>query len=508
MGQCVLGRGVAADVEAVRPRRLAVGAGSAQRAPLQRQGVGAGAVEPGVLPGLEVLAARRADRVGQVLETGVSPRVLAEVVLQPGHERLLAGVRAELLEHRLALEVGDGVEVGHRLGHVLHLAADGVGARAHVDAVALDLAAGQEDRPAVGVLGRADGRPAGGPGGEGLVEPQVVPPTHGDQVAEPHVGHLVQEDLGHPAALVRGGGAAEEDAVPPRHAAPVLHRAAHVGHEDLVVALLPERHAEVLTEPRQTLLGELEELLGIAVEHQLEGLAAVETEVVATALGPELVERAGVDHGDVRRQPRRVSERPEPTAVGQVGDRLGRGVAGDRPRLGGTGREAVHRLEVGLVEVGPDVAGHVGLPRVPHVDELVAGVDRAFDAVTARRVRLGGGHDEHVLGLQVGERQPATLDRGQVEVDAVEGGVPDLGHAVDEAAGARLRGRRTSPWRSPRGSDPRTALGSRRRRRSAAPRSARRAPRPRCGSGWLGGGGVGQGSLLVSRRPEQPSGPR
>jgi len=32
-----------------------------------------------------------------------------------------------------------------------------------------------------------------GPLGERLVEPQVVPPRHGDEVAEPHVRQLVQD---------------------------------------------------------------------------------------------------------------------------------------------------------------------------------------------------------------------------------------------------------------------------------------------------------------------------
>ena len=68
-----------------------------------------------------------------------------------------------------------------------------------------------------------------------------------------------------------------------RDAAPVLHRATDVGHEDLVVALLSEGHAEVLAEPRQPLLGEIEQLLGVAVEQLLERLPAVRAEVVVAA---------------------------------------------------------------------------------------------------------------------------------------------------------------------------------------------------------------------------------
>ena len=32
------------------------------------------------------------------------------------------------------------------------------------------------------------------PGGEAFVEPDVVPPLHGDQIAEPLVGHFMRDD--------------------------------------------------------------------------------------------------------------------------------------------------------------------------------------------------------------------------------------------------------------------------------------------------------------------------
>ncbi len=34
------------------------------------------------------------------------------------------------------------------------------------------------------------------PGGEAFVEPDVVPPLHGDKIAEPLVGHFVRDDDG------------------------------------------------------------------------------------------------------------------------------------------------------------------------------------------------------------------------------------------------------------------------------------------------------------------------
>jgi len=34
------------------------------------------------------------------------------------------------------------------------------------------------------------------PGGETLVEPQIIPPRHGDEITEPLVCHLVRDDHG------------------------------------------------------------------------------------------------------------------------------------------------------------------------------------------------------------------------------------------------------------------------------------------------------------------------
>ena len=42
--------------------------------------------------------------------------------------------------------------------------------------------------------------------GEGLVEPDAVPPLHGHEVAEPHVGELVGDDVGDVLQLGLGGG--------------------------------------------------------------------------------------------------------------------------------------------------------------------------------------------------------------------------------------------------------------------------------------------------------------
>ena len=68
-------------------------------------------------------------------------------------------------------------------------------------AAALLLAKADEDLPLGAVVVLAAQRHEGG---EGLVQPDPVPPAHRDEVAEPHVGELVVDDLGEPLQLDPG----------------------------------------------------------------------------------------------------------------------------------------------------------------------------------------------------------------------------------------------------------------------------------------------------------------
>ena len=157
---------------------------------------------------------------------GVAPGVGAEVRAQPLEELLAPDPGHELLEHARALGVRDAVEVDLDVLQVADVGDDGVGGRQLVLPVGPRLLHRGERRPRLvpaGRLGRGQRR---GELGEGLVEPQVVPPAHGHEVAEPHVGELVQHR--DRAALVErlGGLGAEDVGLGEGHAAGVLHRPA------------------------------------------------------------------------------------------------------------------------------------------------------------------------------------------------------------------------------------------------------------------------------------------
>ena len=92
------------------------------------------------------------------------------------------------------------------------------------------------------------------PGGEALVEPEIVPPAHGDEIAEPLVRDLMGEDAEDAAA--RGVGARrrveQQPALEEGDGAPVLHGAAEAaGHRDQVELGQRIPDAEIVVEVAQ-----------------------------------------------------------------------------------------------------------------------------------------------------------------------------------------------------------------------------------------------------------------
>ena len=99
------------------------------------------------------------------------------------------------------------------------------------------------------------------PGGKALVEPDVVPPLHGDQVAEPLVGHLVGDDQGDFFLGVDGGcfGIDQQIGLAIGDGAEVFHGAGlEVGQGDEVELLERVGNAEVVVVVVQHVLGDIE----------------------------------------------------------------------------------------------------------------------------------------------------------------------------------------------------------------------------------------------------------
>ena len=251
---------------------------------------------------------------------------------------------------------------------------------------------------------------------ERLVEPEVVPPLHRHEVAEPHVRHLVADRVGARQQLVAGGRPAVEVLVAEGDAARVLHRArVELGHEDLVV--LPERvaDAEEGVEVVERPLRHVEDLGGVPLERLAQRRAGVDAEGYAVVL---------VVHGDVGPSAHRHEvggERLRRLELPRAGRRLGRrAVADHRPPERGPHDDVVGRLEVGLVEARVDAGGRVEEEVPVDVVALVGGVGGPVQALPVVAVGHRRGDDELVVAGEPGERQPPVDDGGGVEVGAVE----------------------------------------------------------------------------------------
>ena len=274
--------------------------------------------------------------------------MLGKIIFEAGVEGVLADFGDELGEEAGALGVDDGaVEEGLDFVGAVDILADGLdagqevalhGVGAFVEVEVLhDFPLGEEgvDTDVFDV------------GGEGFVEPEVVPPAHGDEIAEPLVGDFVGDDKGDAFfGFEAGVGGGEEEAFAVGDEAPVFHGAGlEVGEGDLVK------------------LGE-----GVA------DLEFVDEEV------------EGAD-GDV-------------ASEGEVGDRVvGGGVGGDFGLVLGGGRDGVEAADDKGEEVGAHGRGFVEGGADALVFELEAGDDGGVAKGAHERAV---DEDEVELGLGLG----------------------------------------------------------------------------------------------------------
>ncbi len=231
---------------------------------------------------------------------------------------------------------------------------------------------------------------------ERLVEPQVVPPLHRHEIAEPHVRHLVQDGLG--AALVRRPGhlAAEDVVLQERHGSRVLHRArVELRNEQLVVLAERIRHAEVLVVEAESLFRLGEQSLGV---HELRQRRAAEQAqrnvAVLVAVG---VVPAGVWTGDQRHQVGAHLRRDDegvPLGRARVLHTGGGAVGDDLPVRRRRDGHLESRLEVGLVEAREHPLRVGGFELRIQVHLVVDRVDEPVQAFAGVGVAAIGVDDE------------------------------------------------------------------------------------------------------------------
>ena len=219
--------------------------------------------------------------------------------------------------------------------------------------------------------------------GEGLVQPDAVPPAHRDEVAEPLVGELVRDHVGDVLELGLGRvlGVDEQQRLAVGDEPGVLHRPLREvgqGHEvDLAIGV---GDAVVVGEEPQR------ELAGLEGEPREVALAGQVHDAQRHAVDVERLgqlETAHHERHQVGRHRHRVGEpHPHPAVVGGLAVDL-RAVRQRHDALGHHEGDAEDRLEVGLVPARERAAGvgRLELRRRDRVRAVVVGVGRAVEAV-------------------------------------------------------------------------------------------------------------------------------
>lgn len=205
-----------------------------------------------------VLAALHGERVPEVGGGGVEKRVLLQIAAHAVAKDGLAEPLLDHAEHGLAFFVGDLVEGVARLALGFHRLLDRVRGRPRVQPHG-SLAACHRAQPRLpfGMPPRHLLRAH--PAREALVQPQVIPPRHGHEIAKPLVRDLVRHDAVDALALRQAARRRVEKqrAFPIDDRAPVLHAArAGIGQRDLVELGQRIFRAEVVREVAQNFLGD------------------------------------------------------------------------------------------------------------------------------------------------------------------------------------------------------------------------------------------------------------
>ena len=360
------------------------------------------------------LAGRALHRLPQIVRHGVAVSVRLDVVAHAVAPGIGADIGLQHVDHCLALGIGDRVErlagLLHRLDVLHHRMRGGHGVARHRALPGADgVKVGVPFR--VQLLGGARGHPRG----KALVQPQVVPPAHGHQVAEPLVRHLVRGGVEH-LLLVRLGREAriqQQGVFEGVDRAPVLHRGEELAaarRGDVVQLRQRIRHAEIIVVLAQHVTGRLQGETGLRLLAQLRDHA----DLGAVGHGGGALELAHAEEQQVGRHLRRLPERHAAHAVAQVLLRGDRHVAHRHVGARHGGFEVERGLVRRLVPRG-DEAARVGVLELRVQRALLAGLGVVVD----REQAVGLGADP----AGVAHRQAVFAGR----------------HRVIEGEGGRLR---------------------------------------------------------------------
>ena len=246
------------------------------------------------------------------------------------------------------------------------------------------------------------------PGGETFVEPQVVPPLHRHQVAEPLVGDLVRGDRKHALAVGLGGDrrVEQQGVFEGIDRAPVLHRAeelAAAGRGDVVEFRQGIWDGEILVVFAQHVVGRVQGETRLVEQTRLRH----DTDLGIAELDRGAFEIAESEEQQVGGHLRRSGETHALAAVAEFDALRNRHVADGHLRRGHDRFEGECRLVVGLVP-GRNEAPRIGVLELGVQRALVAGLRRVIDreqAVGLGADLAGVGQDKAMTAGRQGLRE-------------------------------------------------------------------------------------------------------
>ena len=211
---------------------------------------------------------------------------------------------------------------------------------------------------------------------KGLVQPQIVPPFHGDQIAEPHMGQLMQDGddtaFGHGISDFR----LEYIRVADGHHADVFHGSGIVfRHINLIEFGVWVWHSPRLGIEGKAFLGNVEQIVHILVERVFQCLPAVHghgnrTSVFVGIFSVPLRIRSCTNRGEIGAHCWRGFKDPLLALLHRFGFQRAFGgelieiqgggdrhIRGDYPAFRSDNRKVEYRLDVGLIKDGVHSAG-------------------------------------------------------------------------------------------------------------------------------------------------------
>ena len=232
------------------------------------------------------------------------------------------------------------------------------------------------------------------------------------------------------SSLYGGDPRAEQVLVAEGDAPGVLHRAGvELGHEDLVVGTEGVGHSERLLEHLEAALGGAEDAVRVEMLDQRLAAGHRRGDLTRRRLdrGTDHVVLASHQGCDVGRHDRGDLVLEAAETVSDVLWRDAGRVGEDFPVAGREHSELEGRLLVWLLEVGVHASRVGRLELGVQIGLAVGWVDEAVQAFARVGETAGRDHGHGVLaGGQLRQGQAVAVEPARVDVDAVDGGVPDL----------------------------------------------------------------------------------